>query len=188
MIILTTTDPGNVSNTNVTFYISSGTPTQPSQRVTVPQYAVGNAGFTRAVQLSSEYVFIKRGTSSVAIPIADLANIAVGQDANLSYSPLITVQPLATSANSAANAPDNTASFNVSANSESTLNYAWMQNAAGSWSELSNGSTNNSTILVESNVLNIATTTNEQNGFGYLCIVQNSTGNTNTNEVTLTVT
>jgi len=187
--ILTTTDTvGNTGNSNVKFYIISGTPTAPAQRVTVAQYPASNAGFSRACQLTSDYVFIKRGTSSFAIPISDLANIAAEQVPALSYSPLVTLQPVATECNSAASPPDNYANFTMLANSESTLSYFWMQNAAGVWTMISNGVDNGANYIVEGPNLSVQPTDNTQNGFGVLCIANNATGNTNTSEVTLTVT
>jgi hypothetical protein len=190
-IVLTTTDPGgggSANNTNVKFYITTSnfSGAVPAQRVTVLQCPASNTAFNRSCQLSSEYVFIKRGTSTFAIPVVDLAGIAVTQIPALSYSPLITVQPVSASVSAG-----NTANFNVSANSESTLSYEWAANNGTAWVTNISNTTNNCNgvfSLISSSILSATPATNVPNSFSLLCHVINATGNINTRTVTLTVT
>jgi hypothetical protein len=183
--LLSTSGSGN--NVAVTFFISTVVPTQPAQQVTLGQSPASNPAFIRACQLTSEYLFIKRGLGAVAISLADLGAIAAAQVPALSYSPLITVQPVDATAHYSYSNAGNTASFNVSANSESTLTYAWREYTGGAWSaNITNGTAHNATYVVSSNVLSVHPTTNEINGAGYVCIVYNSTGSTNSAQATLT--
>jgi hypothetical protein len=186
--ILTTTDPGSTSNLNVKFFVSTATPTMPSQRVTVAQYPASNPSFSRAVQVSSEYVFIKRGTASFAISLADLAGIAIGQVPALSYSPLITTQPLDAAVVAGGS---NNAQFNVAANSETTLTYQWSANNGSSLlSNISNTSNNCGGIysLVNATTFKVTPASNVPNSYSIYCTAYNATGNTATEIVTLTVT
>jgi hypothetical protein len=186
--ILTTVDPGNGANTcNVTFYVSTATQSRPAQQVTIAQYPTSNPAFARAVQVSDEFLFVKRGTGVVAFPISDLCGIGVSQVPAVSYSPLITLQPVSQSvtANNAA-----FKSFNVAANSETTLTYAWAANNGTGWvTSISNTSNNAGGVysLISATSLKVKPVTNSPNSVSIVCTVYNSTGNTNTSQVTLTV-
>lgn len=187
-ILSTVNNATNNGNVTITFYKLTATPTQPAQQTTITEFPATNPSWARGIQITSEYVMVKRGTGSFAIPISDLVGIAVDQVPALSYPPFIIVQPLATSCNSAASNSTNTAQFNVTANSESTLTYAWREYNGSAWSSnITNGTSHNATYTVSSNVLTIHPTTNETNGFGYVSIIYNSSGSTNSSQVTLTV-
>lgn len=180
--ILTTVNPGGSPNiTNVTFYESSVTPNQPSQRVTIAQFPATNPSFSRSIQISEDYLFIKRGTYNFAIPLTDLAGIAVAEVPGLSYAPFITGEP--DDANCVANTSN--ASFVVTANSESTLSYAWRENNGSAWS--ANLTTAGIYDVTVAGRLVVTPTTNAQDGYGYLCILYNSAGSTNSREAILTV-
>ena len=186
--ILTTVYPGGTPNfANAVFYVSNATPVQPSQRVTVAQYPAGNPAFSRAVQVSSEYVFVKRGAAAFAIPLVDLCGIAAGMVPALSYSPLIVLQP---SALTITHGGGNYAIFNTSANSESAVTYGWAVNNGASWvTNISNTSNNGAGkySLVSPTSLKITPTSNSPSSYLVLCSVVNATGTTNTAQVTLTV-
>lgn len=187
--ILTTVYPGGTTtNYNVVFYTSNATPVHEAQRTTVGQYPTSNPNFSRAVQLTPEFLYVKRGSTTLGIPIEDLAGLAFGDQPTLSYSPLITLQPVSLSVKAGGG---NTANFFVSANSESTLTYAWAaNNGVGMLYNISNTSNNaNGTYsLTNSTTLKITPISNTVNSYIILCVVSNATGNTNTGQVTLTVT
>ncbi len=72
------------------------TPTLPGRQVTMAQLPAANPNWVRSVQVSDEYVFVKRGTYAVAISLADLVNIALAQEVNLTWTPpIILTQPSA---------------------------------------------------------------------------------------------
>jgi hypothetical protein len=187
--ILTTTDnPANTGNVSIKFYQMTATPTQPSQQITVGNYPASNPVFERHCQISSEYVFIKRGTSSFAISLDDLCGIAVGQVPALSYSPLITLdlEPASVIAGGT-----NHANFVMAANSETALTYAWSANNGGGWfSNISNTSNNSggAYTVYGNTTLKITPTSNVPNHYHIMCQVFNAAGNTNSAEVILTVT
>lgn len=70
-----------------TFYAATVTPSLPARQVTVGQFPTANPNFSRQIQVSDEFVFVKRGTYAVAISLADLVNIALTQEVNLTWSP-----------------------------------------------------------------------------------------------------
>lgn len=99
--------------------VSGGvTPLYPTRNVTMGQYSASNPNFVRQVQVSSEYVFAKKGTYAVAIPLADIINLALTQEINLTWTPpKILTSPADTTAAAAASATavltsDNTAPAN----------------------------------------------------------------------------
>lgn len=187
--VLTTVNPGGWTNgSNITFYSTVVTPSLPAQRVTVAQYPATNPNFTRAVQLTGEYVFFKRGSTTVGIPLTDLGAMAVTEAPSLSYSPLITLQPESTSVVAGGG---NTANFTTTANSESTLAYQWaVNNGSGYVTNISNTSNNGGGqyAVIAGTLLQITPTSNTPNSYLVLCRIYNATGDTNTSAATLTVT
>jgi hypothetical protein len=185
--ILTTVNPGNASNVIVTFYVSNASQVQPAQQVTVQQSPASNPSFNRNGQLSTEYLFIKRGTGVFAFPLADLAGIAASQVPALSYSPLITLQPASLSVVSG---NGNYSNFTTAANSESTLSYAWAANNGSGWVTSISNTVNNGGgwySLTNATTLKITPASNSPNSISVLCIVGNATGNTNTDTAILSV-
>lgn len=86
-----------LANTGVnaqTLYQSTGNVSSPTQQVTVGQFPPLNPTFSRGVQVSDEYVFVKRGTYAVGISLSDLVSLAVNIEPNLSYVPYIITQPV----------------------------------------------------------------------------------------------
>jgi hypothetical protein len=186
-LLSTTDNASNSGNVSVIFYKFTTTPTQPTQQVTIGQYPDSNPTFSRAFQISSEYVFIKRGTSAVAISLSDLAGIASTQVPALSYPPYITAEPSAASVYAEANGANN-ATFTVAANTESTLTYAWREWNGSAWSaNITNGTANNANYVVFGASMNVAPTTNTINGRKFMCVLYNASGNTNSANATITV-
>jgi hypothetical protein len=187
--ILTTVDnSANTGNVSVLFYKMNATPMQPSQRVTVAQIPASNPAFSRAVQVSSEYVFVKRGTSSFAISLDDLCGIAIGQVPTLSYTPLETLQPKNATVIAGGS---NHANFTVLANSETDLTYQWSANNGAAWySNISNTSNNSGGAykVYGNTTLAITPASNSPNHYSIVCRIYNAAGNTNSTAVTLTVT
>lgn len=186
-LLSTTNNVNNTGNVAVTLYTYTVTPTQPTQQVTVGEYPDSNPTFSRAFQISSEFVFVKRGSNGVAILLSDLAGIASGQVPSLSYSPYITTQLAAASVYSNSLGTNN-ASFVVAANSESTLTYAWKQWNGSAWSDnITNSSTDNANYVVFGASMNVAPKDNTLNGYKYICTLYNASGSTNTINATITV-
>lgn len=80
----------------VSLYPATVTPTLPTKQVTVGQFPAANPNWSRQIQLSDQYLFIKRGSYGVAIPLNDLVNIALTEEVNLTWTPpIILTQPSA---------------------------------------------------------------------------------------------
>lgn len=80
---------------NIPMFAATVTPTMPTRQVTVGQFPAANPNFSRAIQLSDEFLFIKRGTYAVAISTADLVNLALQEEVNLTWTPpVILTQPV----------------------------------------------------------------------------------------------
>jgi hypothetical protein len=153
--ILTTINPGGSPTTvTPTLYVSTATPTLPSNQTTVSNFPAGNKRWSRAVSASPDYITIRRGASVLAIPVPDLVALAVAQVPGLTWTPpVINTQPVNTSV-----AHTVQTTLSVVAGSEYTLSYAWM--------ELSKLSTNaaprisfSSTALAFSSTTNLGTAT-----------------------------
>jgi len=72
------------------------TPALPARQVTVGQFPAANPNWVRSVQLSDEYLFVKRGLYGVAIALSDVVNLALAQEVNLTWTPpVILTQPVA---------------------------------------------------------------------------------------------
>ena len=179
-----------LTNTGVnaqTIYQSTGTPTQPTQQVTVGQFPALNPTFSRAVQLSNEFVFVKRGTYTVGISLTDLVSIAATIEPNLSYVPYIITQP----ANASCVHSSTAATFTLTKDSELAVTYLWQYstNGGSSWSTASGTVsgcvfTNGTTAT-----LTCTPTTTGLTGAKIRCQVTNSLGTTNTDgNATLTIT
>ena len=78
----------------VPLYPAIGTPTLPARQITVGQFSALNPNWSRVIQISDQFVFVKHGNYAVCISLADIANIALCQEPNLTWSPpIILTQP-----------------------------------------------------------------------------------------------
>lgn len=127
---LTTTVTGGAL-TLPTMYQGTFTPSLPVQQVSVGQFPAANPAWARTLQISDEAVYIKSGTYSVAISLADLVNLAFVVEPNLTWTPpVILTQPASTTTTVTTQK-----SLSVVAGSEYSLTYAWYQSANGTnWS------------------------------------------------------
>tara|TARA_R110000868_G_scaffold245626_7_gene502233 strand:+ start:18280 stop:19455 length:1176 start_codon:yes stop_codon:yes gene_type:complete len=83
----------------VSLYPATVTPTAPARQITIGQFPSNNPNFSRQIQISDQFVFVKRGTYSVAINLADVVNIALTEEVNLTWTPPVSlVQPVSTTA------------------------------------------------------------------------------------------
>ena len=147
------------------------TPTLPARQVTVGQYTSANLNWSRQIQLSDEYVFVKRSTYAVAISLADIVNMALTQELNFTWTPpVILTQPVATSVAAAAQA-----TLTTNAGSEYTVTYTWR--------ELSEVSTDDATLTWGSGItaLTYSSTTRD----GTATLTSNNTNVTDGKKVTI---
>jgi hypothetical protein len=108
----------------VPLYAATVTPSMPTRNVTIGQFPANNPNFSRALQISDEYVFVKRGSYGVAISLADMINIALTEETNLTWTPpVVLTQPSSASCVHSSTA----ATFTVSAGSEYDLTYSWFE-------------------------------------------------------------
>lgn len=78
----------------VPLYAATVTPTLPARLVSVGQFPAANPSWARLLQISDQFVFIKRGTYAVAINLADMINLALTEEVNLTWTPpVILTQP-----------------------------------------------------------------------------------------------
>jgi len=99
------------------------TPTLPARQVTVGQFPANNPNFSRQVQISDQYVFVKRSTYAVAISLGDLINLALTQEIGLTWTPpVILTNPVDTTV-----VATNQATITCLGGSEYTMTYAWME-------------------------------------------------------------
>ena len=78
----------------VPLFPTTVTPSLPTRLVTVGQFPAANPNFSRALQISDEYVFVKRGTAAVAFSLADMINLALTDETSLTWTPpVILTQP-----------------------------------------------------------------------------------------------
>lgn len=172
---------------------STLTPTFPTKQVTIGEFQTGNPNWSRLHQISNEAYFVKRGTTGVAMALADFATLALQIEVGLTWTPpVVTTQPVAASCVHASTA----ASFTVVAGSEYTISYQWQYSVDGSsWSNATgtvNGCvyTNGTTAT-----LTCTPTTTGQTGYYHRCVVTDNAGSygltngsVNTNSVVLTIT
>lgn len=152
----------NGSPISLNLYPATVTPTLPARQVSVGQFPSNNANWSRIVQVSDEYVFVKSGTYAVAIALADLVNLALTQEPNLTWTPpVIVTQPVNTATTTTVQA-----SLVALGGSEYTMTYSWRElsklsksAATLSWDVSSlaySSSTLNGTATLTSNNTNVS--------------------------------
>ena len=77
-----------------TFYAATVTPSLPARQVTIGQYPTANPNWSRIIQVSDEFIFVKRGEYAVAISLADLVNIALIKEIHLTWTPPVVLTQL----------------------------------------------------------------------------------------------
>jgi hypothetical protein len=78
----------------VPLFPATVTPSLPARLVTVGQFPTANPNYSRQLQISDEYVFVKRGTYAVAFSLADVINLALTEEVNLTWTPpVVLTQP-----------------------------------------------------------------------------------------------
>src|ERR1039458_2359985 len=102
-------------------------PTLPARQVTIGQFPAANPNWSRQIQLSDEYLFIKRGKACVAISVPDLINLAFTLEQGLTWTPpVILAQPQSMKCKAG-----DAATFAVEAGSEHELIYQWQHSTDG---------------------------------------------------------
>ncbi len=160
----------------VSLYPATVTPTQPARQVTVGQFPANNPNFSRQIQISDQYVFVKNGTYSVAISLPDLINICLTEEINLTWTPPVA---LAQPSNASCVHSSTAASFTFTAGSEFTMSYQWQYYNGSSWTNITSGSAINGTVYsgYTATTLTATPTTTGQTGISHRCIVTDNAGN-----------
>ena len=128
-------------------YAGNVTPSLPSRQITIGQFPDNNPNWSRQIQVSDEYLFVKRGAYGVAIPLNDLVSLALTQEANLTWTPpVIITDPVDVSVTAG-----NVAALNCLGGSEYNMNYGWR--------ELSKVSDNSNTLSWNTTQLSFSSTT-----------------------------
>lgn len=142
-----------------------------------------NPNFPRTVRLSPVGLIVSKSGSSFGFPLEQLMIAAVSVVPQLTWPPVISVQP----ADMTVPDPD-AAQFSVTASSESSISttYQWQisSDSGSTWSDLTDsgpygGSTTNTLGISDSTGLN---------GKQYRCTTSNVSGSTISSAATLTVT
>ena len=121
----------------VNLFESEVTPQQPARQVTMNYTNAANPRWSRSVQISNEYLFIKRGTLAVAIPLEDIINLGMTMEVDLTWTPpIIKGQPA-----SAAGTVGQPVDFVFTVGSEYNVTYHWEQTVDGgkTWTPVSDG-------------------------------------------------
>lgn len=82
----------------VQLHAATVTPTLPARQITIGQFPASNPNFSRQIQISDQYVFVKRGTAAVAISLPDLVNLALTQETGLTWTPPVVLTQVAAAA------------------------------------------------------------------------------------------
>lgn len=107
----------------VPLFAATVTPGLPTRQVTVGQFPAANPNFSRALQLSDEFLFVKRSTAAVAFSLADIINQALTAEQALTWTPpVVLTQPAAVTV-----AHTVQATISASIGSEYALTYAWYE-------------------------------------------------------------
>lgn len=86
-------------------YPATVTPALIARQITIGQFPAANPNWARQIQVSDEFVFVKRGLFGVAIALSDVVNLALSQEIGLTWTPPIAlVQPVAATCNPTASA------------------------------------------------------------------------------------
>ena len=157
---------------SIPLFPATVTPTLPARLVTVGQFPPNNPNFSRQLQISDQYVFVKRGTYAVAISLNDICSMALNEEVNLTWTPpAILTEP----ANASCAHSSTSASFVALAGSEYTMTYAWYESADG----VTYGSALTTTGIYNvatAGTLTITPTNTAKNGYYYKCVVTDNAG------------
>jgi len=156
----------------VPLFPATVTPSLPTRLVTVGQFPANNPNFSRQLQISDEYVFVKRSSYGVAISLSDIVNIALTEEVNLTWTPPVILTDLS---NESCVHSSTSATFTVVAGSEYVMTYSWYESANGiTWGS----------ALTTTGIYNVSTpgslvvtpTDTTKNGYYYKCIITDDAG------------
>ena len=147
----------------IPLYPTTVTPSIPLRQITIGQYTTANPNWVRNIQVSDQYVFVKKSTTAaVAITLADLVNIAMTTDVGLTWTPpVVTTQPSSTSCTRGG------ASVNIAAvtGSEYTQTYQWQYSLNNSsWTNITGNVTSSSTTVTLTNYTTATLTASASGG------------------------
>jgi hypothetical protein len=169
----------------INFYINTALNTIPANQTTIGQFPPDNPNWSRAVQLNSQYVFVKRGANGIAFLVEDLVKIAVSQVPALSWPPIYSTQP--TNQSCVHNSTSATFTI-VDGPSESPVTaHQWQYQVAGMWHNITSSTPINGCVYsgYDTTSLVCTPTTIGQNGVYHRCTATNLSGTSATNTAVL---
>ena len=146
------------------------TPGQPTQQITINHTSPLNLRWTRNIQLSNEFLFVKRyGCPAVGMHVDDFIALAVAAEPKLSWPPVFTKFPQSTTIKSGESA---TFTIEVSIG-ELPTTYQWQTSVDGkTWLNIDGQTTQTVTV--------------KDSGW-YRCVATNDSGSTSTDGAILTI-
>ena len=159
----------------VPLFPATVTPTTPTKLVTVGQFPAYNPNFSRAIQISDQYVFVKRGTYAVAFSLTDIVNLALTGEVNLTWTPPV---QLTAPSNAACVHSSTAATFTIVAGSEYTVTYQWQYSTDGGTTWASATGTVSGCVYTNDTTatLTCTPTTTGQTGKLHRCVVTDNAG------------
>lgn len=144
-----------------------------------------NPNYVRNWQINNGVIILTKGVNIAGITFAQLAPILIALVPQLSWPPVITVQPV-----SGTVAHTNPISFSITATSELPgITYQWQSDLGTggvTWTNLTNTSVYNN---VTTNTLTVTPpTSSPYSGYKFRCIATNASGSTTSATALLTVT
>jgi hypothetical protein len=118
-----------ITGNTIEFVCGDETPRIPMQQVTIPHFSPNNRGWMRQIQISNEFLMIKRpGCPTVGIHVDDIINLAIAAESKLSWPPVFIGQP----------AKNSLGELTVSVSSELTdVSYQWQSSEDGKeWKDI----------------------------------------------------
>lgn len=159
-------------NENGKVWVDTGeeTPSQPTQQVTIGHTSSLNMKWARNIQISNEFVFVKRyGCPAVGIHVDDLVALVVSAEPALSWPPAFTKFPQSVSVKFG---ESSTLAVEVAAG-ELPITYQWQSSTDGkTWTDIA-GQT--------------SPTISCKDAGQYRCVASNGAGSTSTAGAILTV-
>lgn len=111
-------------------------PQMPARQVSIGYTNVANPKWSRMLQVSDEYLFVKRGKVAVAIPLHEVINLAMTQEVDLTWTPpIVHTEPASVQA-----AAGQSVTLEFIVTSEYDVTYQWETSSDGKvWSSVPGG-------------------------------------------------
>lgn len=143
-----------------------------------------NGNYLRNWQINNGVLVLTKGAYIAGFTLEQLAPLLVVLVPQLSWPPVITVQPV-----SASVAHTNPQTFSITATTEvSSITYQWQlsTNSGGTWANQGNGGVYSNMTTATMTIT--PSTVSPYNGYQFRCVATNASGSTTSSAATLTVT